>query len=91
MASSFGKLEKFDPGAGEDWVQYVERMEYYFLANEITLSDKKWALLISAMGATSYKLLRNLITPTAPSDKSFTELVKAFLPATFGNSSAIQV
>ena len=59
MSSSFGKLDKFDPGAGKDWIQYVERMEYYFLANEITSSDKKRALLISAMGTKSYKLLRN--------------------------------
>ena len=29
------------------------------------------------MGAKCYKLLRNLITPAAPSDKSFTELVEA--------------
>ena len=77
MATSFGKLDEFDPGSGEDWTQYVERMEYYFLANEITSSDKKRALLISAMGAKSYKLLRNLITPAAPSDKSFKELVEA--------------
>ena len=77
MATSFGKLDKFDPDSGEDWTQYVERMEYYFLANEITSSDKKRALLISAMGAKSYKRLRNLITPAAPSDKSFRELVEA--------------
>ena len=65
MASSFRKL---GPESGEDWIQYVERMEYYFLANEITSSDKQRAVLISAMGAKSYKLLRNLITPKAPSD-----------------------
>ena len=29
------------------------------------------------MGAKSYKLLRNLITPAAPGDKSFTEIVEA--------------
>ena len=64
MASSFGKLDEFDPESGEDWVQYVERMDYYFLANKITKS---------------YKLLRNLITPKAPSDKSFKELVEAMM------------
>ena len=77
MATSFGKLDEFDPGSDKDWTQYVERMEYYFLAIEIMSSDKKRALLISAMGAKSYKLLRNLITPAAPSDKSFRELVEA--------------
>ena len=76
MVSFYGKLDEFDPGLGEDWIQYVG-MEYYFLANEITSSSKKRALLINAMGANSYTLLRNLITAAAPSDKSFMELVEA--------------
>ena len=50
MASSLGKLDEFDLESGEDWIQYVERIEYYFLANEITSSDMQWAVLISAMG-----------------------------------------
>ena len=74
MATSYGKLDEFDPASGEDWIQYIERMEYYFLAMEL-LPFLKWALLISAMGAKAYKLLRNLITPSSPSDKSFKELV----------------
>ena len=49
MATSFGKLDEFDPGLGEEWAEYVERMEYNFLANEITLTDKKRTLLISAV------------------------------------------
>ena len=76
MATSFGKLDEFDPASGEDWIQYVERMEYYFLANGITSGEKQRAVLISAMGAKAYKILRNLITPSAPSDKSFKELVE---------------
>ena len=36
MAVSFGKLEEFDTANGDDWVQYIEHMEHYFLANEIT-------------------------------------------------------
>ena len=71
MASSFGKLDKFDPEPGEEWI-------CYFFANEITLSDKQ-RVLTSAMGAKSYKLLRNLITLKAPSNKSFKELVKAMM------------
>ena len=75
MATSYGKLEEFDPASGEDWIQYIERMEYYFLANEITSTEQRQAVLLSAMGAKAYKILRNLITPATPSDKSFKELV----------------
>ena len=76
MVTFFRKLDKFDPGSGKDWIQYVKPMEYYFLANEITSSNKKQALLISALEAKSYKLLRNLITPVMPSDKSFRNELK---------------
>ena len=76
MATSYGKLDEFDPASGEDWTQYIERMEYYFLANGITSADKQRAVLISAMGAKAYKTLRNLITPHNPSDKSFKQLVE---------------
>ena len=75
MATSYRKLDKFDPTSGEDWTQYIEQMEYYFLANGIISTEKQRAVLISAMGAKAYKTLRNLITLHNPSDKSFTELV----------------
>jgi len=68
MATSYGKLDEFDMTSGEDWIQYIERMEYYFLANGILSSDKQQAVLISAMGAKAYTILRNLITPNGSSD-----------------------
>ena len=55
MAASFGKLDEFDPASGEDWIQYVEQMEYYFLAkykilqNLITPSDLAFKDLVEAM------------------------------------------
>ena len=79
MATSYGKLDEFDPASGKDWIQYIKQMEYFFLANGITSIDKKRALLISAMGAKAYKLLQNLITPSSPSDKSFKELVDVMM------------
>ena len=73
---TFGKLEEFDTATGEDWIQYVERMEYYFQANRITEEGTKRAVLISAMGGKAYKLMRNLISPAKPKDKSFEQLVE---------------
>ena len=75
VATLYGKLEEFDPAAGEDWIQYIERMEYHFLANGDTSTEQRQAVLISAMGAKAYKILQNLITSATPSDKSFNELV----------------
>ena len=47
MAVSFGKLEEFDTTNGDDWVQYIEHMEHYFLANEIADASKQRSILIS--------------------------------------------
>ena len=47
MATFFGKLDKFDPELGEDWIQYVEQMEYYFQANGISAAEKQRAILLS--------------------------------------------
>lgn len=55
-----GKIERFDPEQ-EDWPQYVERLEQFFEANEITGEEKenKWrATFLSVIGPVSYKLLR---------------------------------
>ena len=63
MAVSFGKLEEFDTANGDDWVQYIERMEHHFLVNEITDALKQRSILISSMGQKAYKILRNIVAP----------------------------
>ena len=77
MAVYFGKLEEFDTANGDDWVQYIERMEHYFLANEITDASKQRSILISSMGQKACKILRNIVAPEKPTDVSFTNLVSA--------------
>lgn len=57
MATSVGKIEPFNPKDGEEWIHYVERLEYYFHTNGIQAADKKRAVLISVMGSDAYRLL----------------------------------
>ena len=71
MAVFFGKLEEFDTANGDDWVQYIKRMEHYFLANEITDVPKQCSILISSMGQKAYKILRNIVTSSKPTDVRF--------------------
>ena len=59
----------------ETWVAYAERMEQYFTANDIADPAKQRAVLLSACGATTYQLIRNLVAPGKPADKSFAEVV----------------
>ena len=76
MATSLGKLEEFDLISGDDCIQYVERMEFYFLANGVTETDKQRAILLSSTGAQAYKILRNFISPSTPMEKSFKQMVE---------------
>ena len=60
----------------EKWLSYTERLEQYFTANDIVGGDKQRAILLSSVGASTYQLIRNLISPEKPMEKSFDEIVK---------------
>ena len=72
--ATHGKIEEFDP-SHETWATYVERLEFYFIANGIDDPVKKRAVLLTVSGPATYKLIRNLSAPTKPSEKSYDELV----------------
>lgn len=76
MAAIHGTVGAFDSSI-EDWVAYIERLTQYFIANDVTDADKKRAILLRHCGAHTYQLLRNLLTPAKPSEKSFDEIVAA--------------
>ncbi|CAI5657334.1 unnamed protein product [Oreochromis niloticus] len=67
-------LTEFAEGDG-DWIEYVERLEHFFMANDISDEGKKRSVLLSACRARTYKLIRNLTTPRKPGDFGFKELV----------------
>ena len=71
--ATHGKIEKFDP-SHETWATYVERLEFYFIANGIDDPVKKRAVLLTVSGPATYKLIQNLSAPTKPSEKSYDEL-----------------
>ena len=45
----------------DDWPTYVERLQYYFVTNDMTDAAKKRAILLTVCGAPTYKLLRSLV------------------------------
>ena len=59
----------------ESWIEYTERLEQYFIGNKITDNGKKRAVLLSVCGVKTYKVIRNLVNPRKPTNKSFAELV----------------
>ena len=74
MATSIGSVGEFDPDL-EDWTQYAERLGHYLTANSIDKVDRKSAVLLTTIGAKAYKLLRTLVSPEKPGDKTYDELV----------------
>ena len=88
--TSIGAIEHF---SGKDWELYAERLQEFLLANdlgEIKLKDdnsnatvvkaraeKRRAVLLSVIGPATYSLLRNLVSPAKPSEKTFEDLVTA--------------
>ena len=73
-ASLVGTVGAFEQGH-EDWTCYCERLEQFFQANDIDGGDKRRAALLSVCGSSMHQLIRNLVAPGKPSDKSFSELV----------------
>ena len=63
----FGQIGPFDPTV-EDWTQYSERLELFMDANAIQASAKRKKVFLATIGATAYKLLRNLVSPMKPAD-----------------------
>ena len=62
---AIGKIEAFDE-TSDNWNAYVERVEQYFIANDIK-ENKQVAVMLCLMGNKTYGLLRNLSAPAKPS------------------------
>ena len=73
MAAIHGSIGHFDSST-EDWISYSERLKQYFNVKE---ANKKRAILLSNCGPQTYQLLKSLLTPAKPTDKSFSEIVAA--------------
>ena len=54
----------------------MERLEQYFLANEIKDETKMRAILLSVCGSKMYGLLRDILQPHKPVENEFANIVK---------------
>lgn len=61
------KLEPFAGDGGEDWNEYVEILEQYFIANQVEEARRR-AVFLSHCGRATYSLLRRLLAPRKPSE-----------------------
>ena len=76
--AGLGKREYFDPQT-EDWTRYVERVNKFFEANDLTGEDKavkRRATLLTLIGPTTYQRLTDFDAPAKPNEKTFEHLVE---------------
>ena len=78
MAGVHGHIEHFDPEQGE-WTSYEQRLNMYFIANEITDADRQKATFLTLIGPKAFHLLKTLCSPTQPASKSFDDLKELLL------------
>ena len=71
---TFEKLDEY--GETENWRHHIEPVNHLFEANEITDPDKKRCSFLVSVGANSYKLIRSLVAPEDPKDKSYEALAQ---------------
>ena len=72
---SVGKLEPFEGGL-QEWASYVERFEQFLVANDITEANKVMATFLTAVGAKTYELLKDIVALAKPSELQFEEVVE---------------
>ena len=70
--STLGKIEEFD-STKNDLESYTERLEQYFIANDVN-DEKKTAVLLSVIGPKTYETIKSLIAPQKPATKTYEEL-----------------
>ena len=61
--ATHGSIGEFDPEK-EDWTSYTERVEEYFVANDVDDATKQRAILLSNCGSSTYQLAKQLFSPT---------------------------
>ena len=70
---TFGRLTEFDLKS-DSITAYMDRVMLFYQVNEIA-EGKQVTVFLSAIGPKTYSLLRSLVTPESPKDKTFVQLI----------------
>ena len=74
MSGTLGRVKEFNGSSGEDWPRAARAL---FLLPMVLRARRRNVVLLSVIGASTYKTLRNLVSPAKPGEKSYAELVGA--------------
>ncbi|XP_029848142.2 uncharacterized protein LOC115330456 [Ixodes scapularis] len=81
-----GKLDEYDEKQ-QNFDSYLERFEHFVSANDIK-PEKKLAVFLTVIGPRAYEVLKSLVVPAVPGDKSFEE-VKVLLKNHYSPKSSV--
>ena len=85
---TYGRISEFKESE-ESWTQYVERLEQFFLANEIEDVEKQRAIFLSVCGSRTYSLLRDILQPKKPAETTLKDILEALRKHTDPKPSVI--
>ena len=71
---TYGKIDEYNES--EDLRYYIERLNHFFEANEITDDAKQRSIFLVSVSAKSYKLIRSLVVAEDLKEKSYIDMVK---------------
>ena len=77
----YGSVGEYVEGE-EEWSLYLERLEHFFLANNVSKKGQTQAIFLSTIGPNTYKLLSTLVVPRKPAELKY-ELLTATLKKHF--------
>ena len=73
-----GRIDSFDLKT-DNITEYIERVEQYFIANDVTDEKKQTAIFLTVTGNEMYSLLRNLLAPESLAGKTVKTLSETLI------------
>jgi len=73
--AAHGSIVQFDPDK-EEWMAYVECLNYYLIANEVTDDAKKCAIFMLGCGSAAYKTICSLVDSETRKTIKYAELIQ---------------
>ena len=78
IAAHFGQIAEFNLDQ-DNWDNYVEQLNFFFVADGITDANKKRAITLSSCCAVTYNLFKGSTAPSKTSEVSFDNLCKLMI------------
>ena len=73
VKSVFGQIQEFDPSS-KLFTVYMEKVNLFFMANNVP-DEKKAPLFLTIVGKPTYALIRDLIQPSSPVNKTLQDIM----------------